>query len=260
LTRNGPLGRTQRFRELLNRNRRVDAGAAREAVWTPANSYEENRIVKKRLIYIATGALALSLGVYVTSMLWAQGPAQPPTQNVPTRIGILNMTYVIKSYQKIEAYTAEMKDQMKRCDDAIKAKTAEIEVRGKQAQDASLTQAQREACAKEVTKLTRELEDMKADMKKNVQGKTDEQMVTIYREIQEAASRYALGHNLDMVMTYIDAVKEEDYFNPMNVMAKIQQRAFMPIYFDKSMDVSKPVVDMLNQNYKGAQVTPTSAH
>ena len=217
--------------------------------------------MKKRLIYIATGVLALSLGVYVTTVLWAQGPGQPQPQNVSTRVGILNMTYVIKSYAKIEAYSAEMKDQLKHFDDAIKAKQAEIEVRGKQSQDPSLTQAQRDACGKEVTNLTRQLEDMKADMKKTMQSKTDEQMVTIYREIQEAASRFALSHNLDMVLTYIDAVKEEDYFNPMNVMAKIQQRAFMPIYYDKNMDVSKPIVDMLNQNYNAAKTTPTgTAH
>ncbi len=213
--------------------------------------------MKKRIVFVAAGVLALSVGVYVSTKLWAQ-PAAQPQQHVQTRIGILNMGYVLKNYQKVDAYTVEMKENFKKFDDSLKAKNGEIEMRTKQAQDTNLTPAQREACAKEVTNLNRQLEDMNNDMKKFIGTKTDEQMVTIYKEIQEAAMRYAMSQGLDLILTHIDAVKQEDFLNPMNVMGKMQQRACMPLYYNKGMDVSADIVDSLNKNYQASKAAPVT--
>jgi len=209
--------------------------------------------VKKRIAFIAAGALVLCVGVYFSTKLWAQQPAQPPAQ---TRVGILNLGYVLKNYQKVDAYTVEMKEHFNRFDAALKAKKTEIDGRNKQIADPALAN-QKEALEKEVKKLQREMEDMNNDMKKFIAEKTDKQMVTIYQEIQEAAARYAVAHNLDLVLTHIDAVNEADYLNPMNVMGKMQQRACMPLYYNKSMDVSKDIVTALNASYKPA-TTPVS--
>ena len=215
--------------------------------------------MKKRIVFVAAGVLALSVGVYVSTRLMAQPAAQPQPQHVQTRIGILNMGYVLKNYQKVDAYTVEMKENFKKFDDALKAKKGEIEVRTKQAADPKYTQAERDACAKEITNLNRQAEDMQNDMKKYIGTKTDEQMVTIYKEIQEAATRYAMSQGLDCVLTYIDAVKEADFLNPMNVMGKMQQRACMPLYYNKGMDVSVDITNALNTNYQASKgVTPTS--
>lgn len=216
--------------------------------------------MKKRIVCIAAGVLALSLGVYVSTRLWAQTPTAPqPPQHVQTRIGILNMGYVLKNYQKVDVYTAEMKDHFKRFDDSLKEKKNLVEARTKQANDPQFA-AQREVIQKEITKLNREAEDMQNDMKKFISTKTDEQMVTIYKEIQEAAARYAMAQGLDLVLTHIDAVNEADYLNPMNVMGKMQQRACMPLYYNKGMDVSKDIVEALNKNFSaGRATTPVSA-
>jgi hypothetical protein len=151
-----------------------------------------------------------------------------------------------------------MKDNFKRYDESIKAKKTLIEQRTQQVNDPKYAANEREAIQKEITKLNRELEDMNNDMKKFINEQNDKQMVTIYKEIQEAAARYALGHNLDMVLTHIDAVNPTDFFNPMNVMGKMQQRACMPLYYDKSLDVSKDIADALNASYNANRAAPTS--
>ncbi len=219
--------------------------------------------MKKRIAYIAVGVLALSVGIYVTTKLWAD-PPQPQPQRAQTRIGILNMATVLKNYHKVEAYTAEMKESFKRFDDQTKDKRKMIETRTQQANDEKYTLDQREACKKEIVKLQRELEDMNNEMKKTVNDQTEKQMVTVYREIQDAVRRYAMDKGLDAVLTHIDALNPQDAYSAMNVMANMQQRACMPLYYNPSMDISMDIVGSLNTAYdnsKGpAPVTPTSTH
>ena len=89
----------------------------------------------KKFAYLATGVLVLCCGVYFSTHLWAQPAAQPAVQPPQTRIGILNLGYVLKNYQKVDAYTQEMKDHFNRFDGAMKAKRTEIETRQKQLTD-----------------------------------------------------------------------------------------------------------------------------
>jgi Skp family chaperone for outer membrane proteins len=231
--------------------------AACGTVSAPGNSYEENRIVKKRLSYIAAGVLVLSVGVYLSTKLWAQTPTAPQAPRAQTRIGLLNVGYVIMNYKKVETFKNEMKAYYTSCDDTMKKKSQELEARKKQLTDPTLT-AQQDAIKKEITKLQREMEDLNAEVKKKMNEQGDQQTVIIYREMKDAASRYAVAHGLDMVMTYIDAVNEADFFNPMNVIGKMQQRACTPLYYDPSMDISKDIVIMLNASYP-ASATPASA-
>ena len=86
-------------------------------------------------------------------------------------------------------------------------------------------------------------------------------MVTIYKEIQAAASAYAAGHGYDLVLTHIDAVDEKDFYNPMNVMGKMQTRACMPLWYQKNMEISKDVADALNAKYlSSASAAPAPGH
>ena len=217
--------------------------------------------MKKRIAFIAAGALVLSVGIYFSTKLWAE-PAAQPQAPAQTRIGILNLGYVLKNYTKVTTYTEEMKGHFTQFDAALKAKKDLVEGRTKQLQDPQYA-SQKEALEKEVKKLQREMEDMNNEMKKFDATKTDEQMVTVNKDIQEAASRYALGHNLDVVLTHIDAVNDADLLSAGNVMSKMQQRACMPMYYNKSMDVSKDIVEALNKNFqppaKPATTTTTTS-
>jgi Skp family chaperone for outer membrane proteins len=212
--------------------------------------------VKKRIAYIVAGVLALSVGIYVTTKLWAQPPQQP--QHVQTRIGILNMGYVLKNYHKVENYANEMKDTLRHCDDTVKGINADIEKYTKAANDPQY-QAKRDEYLKAVKQLEREKADKTDEMKKMINEQNDKQMVTIYKEIQDAAARYAMAQGLDLVLTHIDAVNEQDFLNPMNVMGKMQQRACMPLYYNKGMDISADIAKTLNAAYDPTRTTPTSA-
>jgi Skp family chaperone for outer membrane proteins len=219
-------------------------------------------------VYLAAGLLVLGAGVYFSTKLWAQG-STPAAQ---TRVGVVNMAYVLKNYKKVEALSAEMKKYITECEAYRKGHRDDIEKLTKAVQDPAQA-PNRDANDKKIKQLQREMEDVNTDMQKYLNQRGEEQTVILYREIQEAVKVYAGPHNLDMVLTYYDVPDQSDpAMVNRSMMTKMQQPACMPMYFNPSMDVSAAIVQMLNANYKppaqpattptgtGTPTTPPASH
>src|SRR5438132_11797377 len=82
---------------------------------------QENRTVK-RTVAILAGAAALSLAVFVVGRLVAQQPAAPPP--LRTRVGLVNLPHVIKSYNKYLAFEREWNEQYKTFEKQFDSKRA----------------------------------------------------------------------------------------------------------------------------------------
>src|SRR5262249_25095506 len=147
-----------------------------------------------------------------------------------TRIALINLAYVIKNYKKTETFQSEIKAEIKSFEGRAQAKQTQLEQLAKHASDPAVPTQQREADSAEITKLKREIEDLQNETKKLLGKKNDEQMVILYREIQDAAQRYAVAHNYDLVLHYIDAVTQADYYSPGAIARKLQSSACMPMY------------------------------
>ena len=58
--------------------------------------------------------------------------------------------------------------------------------------------------------------------------------------------------NFELVLHYNDALTNEDYWSPANIMRKMQAGACMPLYAMPGMDISGPIVQTLNASYRPA--------
>jgi Skp family chaperone for outer membrane proteins len=211
----------------------------------------------KRTVAFAAGALALGLAGFLGNYLRAQqaapaAAARPANAEPRTRIALLNIAYVIKYYKKTETFQSEMKGELKTFDERIRAKNTQYEQLGKHAQDPKTTAEQREADQKQMTQLKREIEDLNAEGKSTLGKKSDEQMVILYREIQDAARRYAEAHNFEAVFTYMDATTQTDYYSPNFIARKFQNTSLMPLYQAPGMDISAEVLTALNTSFQRA--------
>jgi Skp family chaperone for outer membrane proteins len=215
---------------------------------------------------VAAGVVVLSGAIYLGSRLWAQPGAAPgqPAPQAPaaaephTRIALLNLSYVVKNYDKFKAFQAEMKNSLQTFQDRDKAKAAQIEAINKElAKGEAVPAPQREAYMKQLKQVEREKEDNSNDARNFLGKKSDEQMVILYREVQDTAQRYAVAHNFELVLHYNDAIDPNEYWSPANVMRKMQAGACMPLYYTPGMEISQQVVLALNANYK--RVAPAAA-
>jgi Skp family chaperone for outer membrane proteins len=209
--------------------------------------------------------LALGLAGYLGSHLRAQqagnAPAAPAFTEPRTRIALINLAYVIKNYKKTETFQTEIKAEFKSYEGRAQANQTKLEQLAKHANEPGTTPQQREADQAEGTKLKREIEDLNNEAKKIIGKKNDEQMVILYREIQDAAQRYAVAHNYDLVLHYIDAVTQADYYSPGAIARKLQSSACMPMYQAPGLDISREVVMALNASYQrnaGSQQQPAA--
>jgi Skp family chaperone for outer membrane proteins len=199
----------------------------------------------KGLLY--AGGVAVVLGALLfAGRSWSepQKPAAPRS-----RIAVVNMGYVLKNYKKVEAYTAEMKETYKKFDDTMKAKKNEIEARNKLVKDPESTPEQKEAALKEIIKIQQEMEDLNNELKKSFNERNEKEMVVVYGDIRLAAERHAKAHDLELVVTYIDAVNEADRDSPRNVIDKMMARPCFPLYVGPGLDISADITDALNNAY-----------
>jgi Skp family chaperone for outer membrane proteins len=192
------------------------------------------------------------LGVVVVlgSRLWAQQGGQPaPVQPPKTRIALVNLPHVIKSYQKYQTFEREWQETYKTFDKQYESKR--VLLQQWQAEAAKTPEgAAREKAEANVRQLQREMQDMGEEAKKQLGKKRDDQAVIIYKEIEEAVQVYARARDIDLVLHFNDNIVPADMYSPMNVQRKLQLGACFPMYHAPGMDITEYIVQMLNQRYQ----------
>jgi Skp family chaperone for outer membrane proteins len=182
--------------------------------------------------------------------LWAENKDKKTTP--PTRIALLNLTYVVKNYDKYKHFQDEIKHVMagyQKQDEKLRAQLEKLRVQAEKNKDNSpIVPAKAEDLEEKAKKLQRELEDNQAKAKKVMGKRSDEEMKLLYHDVEQAAKRYAASHDIDLVLHYNDAVAPEDYMSTQNIARKLNTGALMPLYWTKNTDISKELVEILNQD------------
>jgi Skp family chaperone for outer membrane proteins len=196
--------------------------------------------------------------------LWYVGPfsghaqSQNPQAAQPsrTRIALLNLTYVIKNYEKYKQFESEMKtivEPFQKKDTELRQQMENLRKEAAKQTHPGQTE-QRDALEKQAKDLQRQLEDNAAEIKLRLGKRSDDEMRTLFMDIYDAAQKYAASHDFELVLHYNDAVTREDFLSTQNIARKLNTGALMPLYWNKDMDISMDVVRLLNYN-----VSATSA-
>jgi len=195
-----------------------------------------------------------SVAVLGASRLWAESKEKKPAPR--TRIGLVNLTYVIKNYDKYQQFQIEMKKLVQPSQRRHEELQSKLEALHKQAADASLVpaagedrdeKAKKEALEKQAKDIQRQMEDNKAEIQLKLSKRSDDELKIIYKDIREATQGYATTHDLDLVLHYNDAITQEDYVSAQNIARKLNTGALMPLYSKEEMDISQDLVTLLNQ-------------
>lgn len=204
--------------------------------------------MKKTLTVLMAGIVAVGTGLYIHSRASAQGGAAAAPR---TRIALLNLNYVIKNYAKYKNFQAEMKREGEGHQKTIQAKTKLMEtLKGKLTP--ATTAEQREQIEGQMRTLKREVEDITVKARRELARKGSEAMVTIYKEVREAAQRHAMSNNFDLVLHFEEATTEGELDTAKNIMRKMNAGGCVPMYWRNGMDISWHVMNSLNAKYKAA--------
>src|SRR5262249_49151292 len=162
----------------------------------------------KRTVFAAAGAVALGVAIHASTLLAQTGStgttsaaAQPRS-----RIALLNLSHVVKKYNKFTVY----QEELKRAVDPFQAPDTDLKKRGqglaKEGQAANTPPEKRDQIEKQLKELQRQIEDNKNDAQKILIKKQEEQLKTLYMDVYNVVQRVAQAHGYDMVLHYNDAV------------------------------------------------------
>jgi Skp family chaperone for outer membrane proteins len=205
------------------------------------------------------GVIVLGVAAYVGSRVWAQGggaaqSTAPAAQTHPTKVALINLAKVINSYDKWKAFKEEYKREYTRVfEDPVKPLKTQMESLDKEIKDPKTPPDRRDAATIEMKSLDRKVQDI-AEQAKNTLGKKEaDQFVQLYKEVRDAVKACATYYSIDVVMHYNDAFEEKDMDTPPNVARKMGHAGLMPIYVEKSSDLSDTVILFLNRAYADQQ-------
>jgi Skp family chaperone for outer membrane proteins len=204
-------------------------------------------LLRAVLVFAGLGLLTF------VSRSWSEPPKRPPAPR--TRVALVNLSHVVKNYNKFKSFQDEMKAELERFQARDREFEKHLEKLEKRLAGGSLTPEETEEVEEKVRGLRREREDNSAKAKNVLSKKSEEQMVVIYKEIQEVCHQYAAAHGIELVLHYNDAAAPEEYWSPANVMRKMQSGATTPLYAAEGMDIGKEVIELLNERLK--QIGPS---
>jgi Skp family chaperone for outer membrane proteins len=218
-------------------------------------------------IMIMAGGLAVLTAGYLGSQLLAQQTASPPAQ---TRVGFVNIVTVFQNYKKAMIYKEETEALIK--PNREKAERLRMEMQ-KWQQDLQndpkiySNPAERERYEHFILKNKRDIEDLARDVQRLVGKKNEDQIVQLYKEVNDAVKRCALAGGFHVVLAYGENQKQgADPLNFANISRKVQGMemggAIVPMYMADGLDISMAVADSLNRSLptqpQGGTVNPVN--
>jgi Skp family chaperone for outer membrane proteins len=219
----------------------------------------------KRNIAVMAAMAALGIAAYVANQLSAQTPATAPAAAAPSnvKVGLVNLAYVFKGYNKYKTYS----DEMEKIRVQYEKKDTDLKKYIKECQDfsqtAKATQTDRDKMEEYIKTAKRQMEDNANEFKKVAGQKSDQHMVQCYKEIEEGVKRYAAANGFHMICSYSEALTDADKYSPADIQRKItgpfNSAGVCPLYFVNGIDVSADVVNTLNQMYPAPAATPATA-
>ena len=184
---------------------------------------------------------------------YSQSSTSAPLQTRGIRV--INIGQVIKKYQKFQQYEASLKQVTQELQKKVEGQRAQAQNLQKEMERPDTPSTRREELERQMKQLQRQAQDELDEAKQRMTKNEFEQMVQIYKEVEDAVGAYCRSGNIELVLQYSDAMAPDKYL-PQNFQQKLVNRACMPIYVDPRMDISQAVVDMLNRRLASAPGAP----
>ena len=161
-------------------------------------------------------------------------------------VRVINIGQVIKKYQKFQQYEMSLKQQTQELQKRVEQKKAQAQDLQKEMERPDTQTARRDEIERQMKALQRQAQDDLDESKQRITKDEFNQMVMIYKEVEDAVAVFCRSSNIEMVLQYSDATGPEKYL-PTNFQQKMINRACMPIYVDPRLDITQQVIDMLNR-------------
>jgi Skp family chaperone for outer membrane proteins len=202
-------------------------------------------IVKRAVLF--TSGLALSGLMVVAGMSMQPAKAAEGASSAPPFL-FLNVQQVFTDYKKFQQLSENLKSQLEAkekqlmdMEQSIKAKADSMNQLG--------NQADRDNATKEANELKFEYEKTRRDARQEFLATEANMYATCYTEMYQLVESYCQQHNYFVVFR-VQEPDSKDKTAPNKILATLNREV---IYNHPKLDITKMMVDGLNQQYEQAQ-------
>lgn len=219
--------------------------------------------MKKMYLFVG-GFAAVIAGVAGSTFLFAQAPgAVQPVQSQGTKVGVVNIGQVFNQYTRAKAFKADLENTLA----PYKDKAKKLADQAKGWEDAlnsnNYKPEQKDQYIIAIKTNRRELEDMSAKIQKELGTKQEQNLVTLWKEVDMGITAVAKSQGYHIVLGYGDPMEKELLHLFPNVNRKMQAMdagSTVPLFVSARADLSDEVARNLNnrvrQSKKGASKGP----
>lgn len=232
--------------------------------------------MKKSLASVAAAvALVGGFGMWSTWVA-AQPPASQPVRPVSasstpapaattapaaasqpgTRVAVVNINKVLKSYQKAQTLNNAIKTKVQAYAKQMNDKREEIQKLQAELTKPTVPQADKERMEKQIVSLQRYLQDMDNEARKTIGKEQGDIAVQLFREIEGVIRAVATTYNFDIVLSYPDATDDNEMYVQDNIVRKLAAQAAMPLFYKPHVDITAAVIGTLNASYPAPAGSP----
>lgn len=200
-------------------------------------------IVSASVIALLAGVLALTGDAF--SQQKDREAAGAPAANIPHKVGLIDMAYVFKNYQKFESLREELKVEIAESED--KAKQMQKEIADGQQQMKTFTEGSPEytKVEKQLVQKAADFENFRRQMSRTFLKKESQIYLQVYNEVSNMVERYATRFEYTLIMRF----NRED-LDTDNPQALLQGMNRQVVYYRADDDITKPIMDSLNRKFK----------
>src|SRR5579871_3446307 len=215
----------------------------------------------KTLMVVLLGVGLMGGGVGALRYHASTGPASQPlapsavgTHSLHTRIGLINMTRVLKNSKMSQTIETDLRRQTQQLQKTLSSLRKQLQHNGAVYLDPATPPREKERLNQDIRLLQRDVQEEEAAARAKLAELNGKACIRVYRAVEETANRIAKAQDLELVMFYTDAVTEADYYSPENMQHKLSQAgALMPMVVAPGMDITETVIEALNRVHGASQ-------
>ncbi len=205
----------------------------------------------KKTILFATGFAVLTAGGYC-SYLFAQGGNPPATTQAQpgTKVAVVNIGHVFNKYNRAIAFKTQLEREFEPFKAKAKKLTDEMKTWEDEMRNPKATPKDVETRQEYIKRNKRDLEDLGVEMQRMLGKKQEENLVTLWKEVNMGISKVSEAYGFQIVFGFGDPLDKAlmDLFPNINrKMQAMDGGAAVPLYVHGSVDLSHAVTETLNR-------------
>ena len=207
----------------------------------------------RKLILTATVCMCLAGGTYLLNSAVGEEKAarkEAAAEEIPHRIALIDIQYVINSYDKWKYLQEELKADLQEEENKFKAKVKKLQEMAAELKDFKQDSPEYEARRQKAEKLDGDLQFDKKQIQGKLQREQAKMTLTVYHEVHDAVEKFCKHFNYTLVLQFNRS--ETNSSDPNRMMQIVNQPV---VYYRKAEsgkckdDLSEPVAKWLNEKY-----------